>query len=136
MEAETGINKCLRQLNNTKFYRPLDNDITDDIQEWVQVKVERMLRDKILDDDTKRFSIQSNSKPGRFYILPKIHNPSRPIVSRKSNPSERILQFVDHHLKMHWTHSFIKGTLLTNWNILGSYPKRFSCHARRVISLH
>ena len=104
MEAETGINKCLRQLNNTKFYRPLDNDITYDIKERVQVKVEHMLRDKILDDDTKRFLIQSNSKPARFYILPKIHNPGRPIVSSNSNPSERVSQFVHHHLKIHSTH--------------------------------
>ena len=104
MEAETGINKRLRQLNNTKFYRPLDNDITYDIKERVQVKVKRMLRDKILDDNTKRFLIKSNSKHGRFYILPKIHNPGRPIVSINSNPSERISQFVDHHLKIHSTH--------------------------------
>ena len=87
-----------------QFYRPLDNDITYDIKERVQVKVKRMLRDKILDDNTKRFLIQSNSKHGRFYILPKIHNPGRPIVSINSNPSERISQFVDHHLKIHSTH--------------------------------
>ena len=31
------INECLQQLNDTKFYRPLDNDITDDIQKRVQV---------------------------------------------------------------------------------------------------
>ena len=45
------INECLRQLNDTKFYRPLDNDITDDIQKRVQVYVERMLHDKIIDDN-------------------------------------------------------------------------------------
>ena len=45
------INECLRQLNDTKFYRPLDNDITDDIQKRVQVYVERMLHDKAIDDN-------------------------------------------------------------------------------------
>ena len=76
-----------------------------------------MLRDKIIDDDNKRFLIQSNPKPGRFYILPKIHKtgkPGRHIVSSNSHPSERISQFVhvDHHLKplVHATHSFIKDT--------------------------
>ena len=68
MDRDWYINECLRQL---KFYRPPDNDITDDIQKRAQVYVERMLRDKIIDDNTKRFLIQSNPKPGRFYILPK-----------------------------------------------------------------
>ena len=39
-------------------------------------------------------------KPGRFYILPKIHktgNPGRPIVSSNSHPTERISQFVDYY---------------------------------------
>ena len=51
MDRDWYINECLRQLNNTKFYRPLDNDITDDIQKRVQVYIERMLHDKIIDDN-------------------------------------------------------------------------------------
>ena len=51
MDRDCYINECLRQLNNTKFYRPLDNDITDDIQKRVQVYIERMLHDKIIDDN-------------------------------------------------------------------------------------
>ena len=51
MDRDWYINECLRQLNDTKFYRPLDNDITDDIQKRVQVYVERMLHDKIIDDN-------------------------------------------------------------------------------------
>ena len=60
-----------------------------------------MLRDKIIDDDNKRFLIQSDPKPGRFYILPKIH---------KTGISQFV--HVDHHLKplVHTTHSFIKDT--------------------------
>ena len=41
-------------------------------------------------------------QPGRFYILPKIYktgNPGCPIVSSSSHPTERISQFVNHHLK-------------------------------------
>ena len=46
----------------------------------------------------KKYLVQTNVKPGRFYILPKIHktgNPGRPIVSSNSHPTERISQFVD-----------------------------------------
>ena len=44
--------------------------------------------------------VQTNVKPGRFYILLKIHkteNPGRPIVSSNSHPTERLSQFVDYH---------------------------------------
>ena len=51
MDRDWYINECLRQLNDTKFYIPLDNDITDDIQKRVQVYVERMLHDKTIDDN-------------------------------------------------------------------------------------
>ena len=129
------INECLRQLNDTKFYRPLDNDITDDIQKRVQVYVERMLHDKIIDDKlTKRFLIRSYPKPRRFYILPKIHktgNPGRPIVSSNSHLTERFSQFGDHYLKplVHTTQSFIKAKDTSHslnkleHRILGNYPK-------------
>ena len=136
------INECLRQLNDTKFYRPLDNDITDDIQKPVQVYVERMLHDKIIDDKlTKRFLIRSYPKPRRFYILPKIHktgNPGRPIVSSNSHPTERISQFVDHYLKpiVQTTQSFIKDTShsLNKLEHLGQLPENaflvtlLTCH--------
>ena len=89
-----------------------------------------MLRDKIIDDDNKRFLIQSNPKPGRFYILSKIHKtgkPGRYIVSSNSHPSERISQFVDHHLEplMHTTHLFIKDTthFLNKLEHLGKLPE-------------
>ena len=143
MDRDWYINECLRQLNDTKFYRPLDNDITDDIQKRVQVYVERMPRDKIIDDNTKRFLVQSNPKPGRFYILPKIHktgNPGRPIVSSNSHPSERISQFVDHHLKplVHTTHSFIKDTshFLNKLEHLGQLPENAFLVTLDVSSLY
>ena len=115
MDRDWYINECLRQLNNTKFYKLLDNDITTDIQKRILKYTERMTRDKIINEETKRYLIQTDPKPGRFYILPKVHkqgNPGRPIVSSNSHPTERISQFVDHHLKplVRTTQSFIKDT--------------------------
>ena len=103
MDRNWYIDECLRQLNDSKFYKTLDKDITTDIQKRVQIYVQRMHRDQIIDDHTKRFLLQTDPKPGRFYILPKIHkqgNPGRPIVSSNSHPTERISQFVDYHLKL------------------------------------
>ena len=115
MDRDWYITECLRQLNDSKFYKTLDTDITGDLQKRIQVYAERMHRDDIIDEYTKRFLIQSNPKAGRFYVLPKIHkqgNPGRPIVSSNGHPTERIPQFVDFHLKplAQTTPSFIKDT--------------------------
>ena len=64
------INEWLRQLNDIKFYKTVDSDITDDIQKRVRIYVERMHRGQIIDDETKRFLIHTNPNTGRFYILP------------------------------------------------------------------
>ena len=105
MDHNWYIDECSRQLNDSKFYKTLDKDITTDIKKRIRFYVERMHRGKIIDDHTKRFFILTDPKPGRFYILPKIHkqgNPGRPIVSSNSHPTERISQFVDYHLKNLW----------------------------------
>ena len=88
-----------------------------------------MNRDNIINEEIKRFLIQTDPKPGRFYILPKVHkqgNPGRPIVSSNSHTTERISQFVDHHLKplVQITQSFIKDTthFLNKLEQLGQLP--------------
>ena len=102
-----------------------------------------MHRDKIIDDDTRRFLIQTDPKPGRFYILPKIHkqgNPGRPIVSSNSHPTERISQFVDYHLKplVQTTQSFIKDTthFLHKLEQLGQLPNNAFLVTLDVSSLY
>ena len=137
------IDECLRQLNDSKFYKTLDKDITTDIQKRVQIYVQRMHRDQIIDDHTKRFLLQTDPKPGRFYILPKIHkqgNPGRPIVSSNSHPTERISQFVDYHLKplVQTTQSFIKDTthFLNKLQQLGQLPNNAILVTLDVSSLY
>ena len=70
MDRNWYINECLRQLNDTKFYRRLETDITSDIQTRVQFFIKRLHKDGVIDDKTKQFLIQADPKPGRFYILP------------------------------------------------------------------
>ena len=74
-----------------------------------------MHKDKPINDKSRQYHIQSDVKPGRFYIPPKVHkpdNPGRPIVSSNSNPTERISHFVDYYLKplVHKLPSFVKDT--------------------------
>ena len=89
MDCDWYINECLRQFNDTEFYRRLDTDITSHIQTRVQFFIKRLHKDDVIDDKTKQFLIQNDLKPGRFYILPKIHkhgNPGRSILSSKRLP--------------------------------------------------
>ena len=112
MDKTWYIDECNRQLTDTKFYRRLNEDMTADIQKRVTVYVNRMHKDKLINDKTKLYLIQSDVKPGRFYILPKVHkpgNPGRPIVSSNSHPTERLPHFVDYHLQplVHKLPSFV-----------------------------
>ena len=91
MDKSWYIDECKRQLNDAKFYRQLDGDITDTIQQRVTVYIEHMFNDGYIDEKTKKYLVQTNVKPGRSYIIPKIHktgNPGRPIVSSNSHPTE------------------------------------------------
>ena len=91
-----------RQLNSPTFYELQTTDLTDNIQKRVTLYFKRMFNDHLIDKRTKQYLLNKNPKPGRFYILPKIHkvnNPGRPIVSSNNHPTERISQFVDFNLK-------------------------------------
>ena len=118
MDKTWYIDECNRQLNGSKFYRRLNEDITVDIEKQVTVYVNRMYTDDLIDEKTKQCLIQPDVKPGHFYILPKVHkpgNPGRPIVSCNSHPTERISHFIliiDHHLQplVHKLPSYVKDT--------------------------
>ena len=94
------IDECKRQLTDAKFYQRVDEDITANKQERVTFYVNRMHKDKVINDKTKQYLIKPDVKPGRFYILTKVHkpgNPGHPIVSSNSHPTERLSHFVDYH---------------------------------------
>ena len=129
MDKTWYIDECNRQLTDTKFYQRLDEDITAEIQKRVTFYVNRMHKDKFINDKTKQYLIQSDVKPGRFYILPKIHkpgNPGRPIVSSNSHPTERLSHFVDYYLQplVHKLPSFVKDTndFLNKLLTIGNLP--------------
>ena len=85
----------------------------------------------------------NSPKPGRFYTIPKIHkqgHPGRPIVSSNSHPTERISQFVDHHLQPLVTKlpSYIKDTthFLKKLNSIGQLPNGVLLVTLDVASLY
>ena len=100
MDRSWYINECNRQLNNPTVYEQQEKDQTAMIQKRVTEYVKRMFNNELIDQKTKQYLVQNDPKPGRFYILPKIHkvnNPGRPIVSSNNHPTECFSQFVDYY---------------------------------------
>ena len=49
--------------------------------------------------DTKKYLTPTEPRTARFYHLPKIQVPGRPIVSSCGSPTKHISEFVDYHLR-------------------------------------
>lgn len=106
-----------RQLSNSNFYKQLTTDPTLNTIRRINTILQEMFDNKHIDNDTFDYlrPLENEAKAGRFYMLPKIHktgNPGRPIVSANSHPTEKISEFVDHHLRPHVKElpSFIQDT--------------------------
>ena len=103
MDSSWYINECYTLLNDPIHYQKQSTNLTNKIRERVKEYLDRLHQDDLIDDDTfKYLTSNPNPKAGRFYMLPKIHkqgNPGRPIISSNGHPTERISEFVNHHLK-------------------------------------
>ena len=56
----------------------------------------------MIDEESAKYLKENSLRPGPLYTIAKVHkqgNPGRPVVSSNAHPTERISQFVDHHLQ-------------------------------------
>ena len=134
-------NECLRQLNDIQFYEKIDTSPLT--HECVKKYISGLQFDEMIDGETAKYLKENSPKPGRFYTIPKIHkqgHPGRPIVSSNSHPTERISQFVDHHLQPLVTKlpSYIKDTthFLNKLNSIGQLPNGVLLVTLDVASLY
>ncbi|XP_071155741.1 uncharacterized protein [Mytilus edulis] len=98
------IQEAERQLSDERFYKKLDTDPTPQFNKEITTNLKNMCEQGHIDEDTFKYLKPEKSKPGRFYLLPKIHkvnNPGRPIVSANDHPTEKISEFIDFHLRPH-----------------------------------
>ena len=73
--------EALRQISNTDFYYPIENDSTPHQQDIITATVAELISQKSLPNSATNL-IQDDPKCSMFYLLPKIHkvdNPGRPI---------------------------------------------------------
>ena len=79
MGKQCYIHECLRQLNDTKFFiSKLDNVFTKFNNAGYCLCPTYVFFSEYIDKKLQRFLVQSQAKPGRFYILPKLHKAGNP----------------------------------------------------------
>ena len=79
---ELYFQQALRQISNTDFFYPIENDPTPHQQDIITTSVAELISQKRLPSSATNL-IQDNTKCAMFYLLPKIHkvdNPGRPVV--------------------------------------------------------
>jgi hypothetical protein len=104
-----------RQLNNKLAYKKLDFDPSKQVCKEIQNILDLMLEHNEIDQKCHEYLSPIDPRPGRFYLLPKIHKkgcPGRPICSSNGHPTERISRFVDAHIRkfMYKQKSYVRDT--------------------------
>ena len=101
-----GIAEYLReansQLNKTEFYQELPLDPFIEYQKLIVDSLKELQRNRLIDEETLDILKPTNTKPARFYLLPKIHkknNPGRPVVSSVNCHTTKLSRFVDHYIQ-------------------------------------
>ncbi|PIK50102.1 hypothetical protein BSL78_13028 [Apostichopus japonicus] len=80
-----------RLLGNPQHYKLLDSDPTQEITQNVKRVIQTIVSNGSIDRKFGQNLLENDSKPGRFYFLPKIHkegNPWRPIISGNGTVTE------------------------------------------------
>lgn len=124
MDREAYINEAHRQLDNKKYYAPLDEPVYLQNKPKIRNVLIEMYRKNFI--DAKQFKYLSGPETCRkriFYLLPKIHKSrdlwpninmpeGRPIVSDVDSESYRISEYIDYFINpLSCTHpSYLKNT--------------------------
>ena len=84
MDKSAYIREAVRQLSDDRFYSKSDKDPTKQFSDEITNELNNMYDYGYIDEKALKYLIPDSPKPGRFYLLPKIHkanNPGRPIDS-------------------------------------------------------
>ena len=101
-DVDNYIKEANRQLSNRNHYRKVKENPTSEHAALVENAIDGLRIDGILDEKMANKLKPRNPKTPKMYLLPKIHkpgNPGRPVVSSIGCHTERISQYVDHHLQ-------------------------------------
>lgn len=97
MSRDEYVNLSNSILSDDECYRVLRRDPTSTLQQRANKLIADLKRKKMVDDMLAHKCMIYNSKPARFYGLPKIHKPQlalRPIISSLSCPNSKVAKLV------------------------------------------
>ena len=110
MDKQQYINECLRQLEDTNYYKKLTEPLYPKNINLINLVLNYLVKTKFLSSKQYDYlSAKENCRPRIFYILPKIHKPvnswpsismppGRPIVSDCNSESYLVSQYIDSFL--------------------------------------
>ena len=106
MDRDDYIKEGETQLQDTKFYKKVDHDLTHEHNCKVTDVIKEMQKRGEIHPQTAEYLINESPRTAVLYLLPKNHKnkippPGRPIISANECPTERISQFVDFFLQTH-----------------------------------
>ena len=122
-DRESYLAEGYKQINDESIYVDVkhSNDKTlSDLIEKSNNFFKRLNRKKLISDKELKYfsySFKNVSCLGKMYLLPKIHKrlynvPGRPVISNCGTPTEKVSEFLDHHLQpvMKSGKSYVKYT--------------------------
>ena len=90
------------QLNDTNYYKKVDQDDTQKHEEIIKDKLKELKEAKLLTNKLHKQLEPIDSRTPEFYLFPKIHKkniPGRPVISSSGCHTEKISAFVDQYLQ-------------------------------------
>lgn len=111
LNKKSYITEAERQLNDTKYYSPIETPLKEQTIPKINNVLERLLEENYIDNMQFNYlSAKSTDNDRKFYLLPKIHKPKdkwtlpdmpqgRPIVGDCGTESRRISDYIDSFLK-------------------------------------
>ncbi|KAJ8032026.1 hypothetical protein HOLleu_25430 [Holothuria leucospilota] len=102
MDRDLYIKEGYRQLDDPQVYERVSEAVLSDIESEIAALAGKLYRADILTEDMFKFAIRTDTRPARFYLLPKVHKPGvpgRPVVSACGSATEGLSEIVDHFLQ-------------------------------------
>ena len=129
MSRDRYIAEGYRQLRDTSVYKRVPRSVCTDVIKEVSDILSRLQTKSVITEDMASYAEPSDSKPARFYLLPKVHKkgcPGRPVVSGSGSPTEGLSEIVDHFIQplVPKVPSYIRDTsdFLVKLRALGPIP--------------
>ncbi|KAJ8029212.1 hypothetical protein HOLleu_28550 [Holothuria leucospilota] len=100
-----------RLLDDTTVYQRTEATVMSDIERLA----DQLHNEDVITDNMHQYAIRLNTRPARFYLLPKVHKkgvPGRPVISACGSATEGLSEIVHYFLQLYIPtfSSFIKDT--------------------------